>query len=1031
MIRGDRIFESTRSEFLYQNIAYFLFINQQINLTTFNDEEFRSFLLAIIEIFFGGSTPENTVAGIKLFLGEDANVVIRENYIDARDPSSGFDISDQFGFRVDFEITDEIARNFSDIFQKVLALCTIIKPAHTLLQLRSIFADSFDATNNVIDESQFDHFDYFYDDVRKYCRGRDGVERLGHKTQQCIDSEDVSDQFLAGPLTILDGSAFIEAFAFLTGTVIPAELGAGDFIGSASLTGEPGLIFNGLGSFVGTGDQSGSPSVIASNPSLSLTGLASFTGAGSVILSPPSATLTATASLTGTAIAILDGVASLTATAGLTGTSSGVFYGSASLTATASLTGTAIAVVGSVPVPLAYFSFDNIDLTGLTILDGMGLNDATNINCLSGSPGQVGEAFTLDGISSYISIPDDVSLESQIGPSGTISFSTWINPSARGSVIASKWDSTNNEQAWLFEYTSTGAIQLTVSDRTGTDFSSVVSSLMVATGAFDQVGFTYSAAEVAITDKINLYIGGALNATAVAGPSGGSFTEIQSTTADVLLGAKDPTSPTGFFSGLFDESVFFRTMLSATFMNDIYADGVSGTRIVSTIPTLTSLWTFDTIDYAAPLVIDVIGSNDGTNTGLAATGALGLFNEAFDFDGVVDRIDFLDILDQGVSDFTIGARFKWGGVGSATNSLIRKGTSSSGTPANAGYALMFDSAGTPTVSVNDGTAFNATGGAGTVIADAWHSLIGVIDRTNTRALLYLDGEEAASTSLTGIGNIDTNLNFQLGALTQEPAVSTFSDFFDGILDETFMLSGTALDFEQAKSVSNQGIPVIPSPVGYWSFDNIDVSGSTSIDRTGRNDATIVGATTGATGIINQSYDFTGVGQQVDAGNSADFDVFSSPGMTAMAWVNSDVLLSPNGDRIFDHHDGANTGWILAVNDNGVVIGVVGYATTDANYQSSLGTILAGTDYHIAMSWNASTGVIDLYVNGVNISATPVSTASGALNNDSALPLYIGEASALTRNWDGRIDEPTVWNQSLSDRQIQWLYSEGLKGRQLL
>jgi len=168
----DVSFEEVRSEFLWQTVGYLVFLNQQIPDLDFDDESFRDFLLAVIDIYFDGSTPEAISKGVALFTDED--FVLRENYIEARKEGSPFDISDQFGFFLDFELQASFPTDVFELDKNLQLLIEIIRPAHTLYKLRFVFGDDADLVNNVEDAVRFDLENYYYEDTRKYCAGMAG-----------------------------------------------------------------------------------------------------------------------------------------------------------------------------------------------------------------------------------------------------------------------------------------------------------------------------------------------------------------------------------------------------------------------------------------------------------------------------------------------------------------------------------------------------------------------------------------------------------------------------------------------------------------------------------------------------------------------------------------------------------------------------------------------------------------------------------------------------------------------------------------
>lgn len=159
--------EEVRSEFLWETVGYLVFLNQQVPDLEFDDESFRAFLNRIIEIYFMGSTPDAIRKGIELFTSDE--FVIRENFKeDTRD------ISEQFGFGVDFELEAEFPKDPFILDRNVRLLLEIIRPAHTLYRLRHVFKDDADLIDRISDDSEWSLRDYHYDDVRFYCGGMAG-----------------------------------------------------------------------------------------------------------------------------------------------------------------------------------------------------------------------------------------------------------------------------------------------------------------------------------------------------------------------------------------------------------------------------------------------------------------------------------------------------------------------------------------------------------------------------------------------------------------------------------------------------------------------------------------------------------------------------------------------------------------------------------------------------------------------------------------------------------------------------------------
>ena len=197
-IDWDRTVTTTRPDFLYSIIGYFLFQNGTIPNLQWNDEQFRDVLINLIRIYFQGSTPKSMEDVVKLFISGD--VQVRENFILLRKGASGLDISDQFGF--DADVIIPIGGGFPpDLFNADMAvrqILDIVRPAHTLYRLRYIFQDKYIPNapfGKILDAMRWAMSSYFYDDFRKYCAGIRDRDRLGIKVNTATVGENHSADF--------------------------------------------------------------------------------------------------------------------------------------------------------------------------------------------------------------------------------------------------------------------------------------------------------------------------------------------------------------------------------------------------------------------------------------------------------------------------------------------------------------------------------------------------------------------------------------------------------------------------------------------------------------------------------------------------------------------------------------------------------------------------------------------------------------------------------------------------------------------
>jgi len=193
----DRDFTRTRSEFLYSIIGYLVFLNGRLPALDFDDEEFRSFLLNLIRIYFQGSVPKSIRDATALFLNDDEFDVL-ENFLLVRAGASGLDISDQFGFQITVDTGGVIPPDIFDIAQSLRVILDVIRPAHTLFRVRFLFKDNYNPNEpggQVLDAMRWRLASYYYEDYRSYWRGIRDRDRLGRKENQAVTDESHSDDF--------------------------------------------------------------------------------------------------------------------------------------------------------------------------------------------------------------------------------------------------------------------------------------------------------------------------------------------------------------------------------------------------------------------------------------------------------------------------------------------------------------------------------------------------------------------------------------------------------------------------------------------------------------------------------------------------------------------------------------------------------------------------------------------------------------------------------------------------------------------
>ncbi|WP_299074717.1 LamG domain-containing protein [uncultured Paraglaciecola sp.] len=222
-----------------------------------------------------------------------------------------------------------------------------------------------------------------------------------------------------------------------------------------------------------------------------------------------------------------------------------------------------------------------------------------------------------DGSNDYVTVPDDSTLQSQAGASGTMSIAAWINPSnfTTKSAIVSKYANggADNAREFLFrtlDGSNAGKLILGVYDTSSSNYDSARSTNTINTSEWSHVVVTFDNSESGITNKIQIYINGTLE-TMVRDGFSGTFSSIPDSTTAFEIGVFGAGSQP--FTGGIAEVRYYGDVLTADEVTYLNSLGASGTD-----PTTTDLeghWKFD--EGTGTTVGDsTANGNDGTATNI-------------------------------------------------------------------------------------------------------------------------------------------------------------------------------------------------------------------------------------------------------------------------------------------------------------------------------------------------------------------------------------------------------------------------------
>lgn len=219
-----------------------------------------------------------------------------------------------------------------------------------------------------------------------------------------------------------------------------------------------------------------------------------------------------------------------------------------------------------------------------------------------------------------------------------------------------------------------------------------------------------------------------------------------------------------------------------------------------------------------------------------------------------------------------------------------------------------------------------------------------------------------------------------------------------------------------------------SPIGYWRLG--EASGTTAAN-TATSGTTYAGAylafsgtdygKTGAltgSGDFNTAVQFNGLESPTNVSNRVSIPpaLMQSLGTNSYSiemWVNS-ADLTYRGDPFNTNVNGGGSMWV------GDGLNPTLNTNTRVNWWCDFGVLTSttslttGTWYHIVATRDISTQLNKLYINGaLNVSGS----YSSAVNLGGITSALIGNHSALSIGWNGRMDEVAIYNTALTASQV--------------
>jgi uncharacterized repeat protein (TIGR01451 family) len=632
-------------------------------------------------------------------------------------------------------------------------------------------------------------------------------------------------------------------------------------------------------------------------------------------------------------------------------------------------------------------------------VDSAGPNFATANGGAAYTTGKVGQAFSLNGTTAYVSAPDSATLH----PTAfTIEGWFFLTGGSGVRTIVSKTAGASFSDSFVVYIAANGAIAAGYGDTTSSDAFST--STFPTTNAWHHFAYTYDGATQ------QLYLDGASAGSAAA------TTSIGYDTHPLLLGADiDNEALTGFFPGRIDEVTMYSRVLSSTEIQTVYGAGTFGKcYVAAAAPTITG-FTPGSGNVGTSVVI--------TGTDFTAVSAVKFNGTAATFTGnsssqitatvpASATTGAISVVAGGgtgssASTFTVLTSTHW--INSSGGNWNTPSNWSTGAVPTAANDVVIDAAGTYTVTLDVTPAFNAltVGGGATGTQTLDLGISHDVTFTNPGTVTASGALTLASGRLLGTGTLTVN------GLMSWSSDSEIDNTVAVASGATLNISGTGTRYINGGTLNNSG-------TANWSGgNNLSIYNSGVINNlaaglfVATSDQLIYQSCCGAAQAFNNAGTF-----RKSAGTSAttiDGNGFNNSGTLD---VQSGTVTLGSGGTSTGIFNAASTGTILV--SSVYTLGSGATLTGSGNYQLAAGQInvsaagvtvnhltLAGGNLNVNGGGSISTtasGVIDWNADATLSGAGSLNVAAGGtLNFGGSGTRYIDGGTlnnSGTINWSG-------------------------------
>jgi len=202
-----------------------------------------------------------------------------------------------------------------------------------------------------------------------------------------------------------------------------------------------------------------------------------------------------------------------------------------------------------------------------------------------------------------------------------------------------------------------------------------------------------------------------------------------------------------------------------------------------------------------------------------------------------------------------------------------------------------------------------------------------------------------------------------------------------------------------------------------SFDNDDTSGSTVIDLSNTQNATLTGLTTNQTGKFGESYYWDGTNNKNVIVNGLYMN--SLPEYTIIAYIKRQVVAGSSS--VFRDYSGTVQSIVTTYGATGI-IGYNHYDATSAYSATPTSHTYSSTAFEMTtVVMDSNTEFQAHYYENATMDGN--NTVAKGIPKTTGTQLYIGDVpNFATDSWKGWIDNVMIWNRSLNETEISKVYN---------